>query len=473
MRLSQILSRSLRQRFLFVHPPEPRKEYLISRSDEGVYIGKTKWMAVPFYWSPQKLINPHIAVMGITGSGKSYLLKSFLTRAAIIWNANAVILDWVGEYNKFVKQVGGRVVSLGKEHLNLLDLGGVSKEERIKQILSSFQILLNLKHHQEEYFEIEDALELAYKKREPTLKDVYRVLVKKKSKAARLLKKFINVGSDFFAGRSTLKLDRLINSGIVCIDLHTLPNEEMRSLAGLTVLQFIKEKMRASGAEEKKGIKLFVVLDEAWKIASDERSDVITIVREGRKYNFALVVASQNPTDIHKTIFSNVGTTFVLRTVLKEFRDYVRGSLMYSDYIEQEMSNFSVGDAAVHMIFSDKSKTSTFVLDKIDGEEPLFVLSIRGDGVNVEIEKDQLSRMLIDAGLSDEQVEKIRRKMEAEEGSIDAHNFVEMLILFGLPKQKILSFMRELGVEEHSTISIFSFLKKKKAFKGTAELVLE
>jgi hypothetical protein len=64
--------------------------------------------------------------------------------------------------------------------------------------------------------------------------------------------------------------------------------------------------MRVEGWSASKGIKALVVLDEAWKIASDERSDAITIIREGRKYQFGLIVASQNPTDVNETIFSNV-----------------------------------------------------------------------------------------------------------------------------------------------------------------------
>jgi len=90
-------------------------------------------------------------------------------------------------------------------------------------------------------------------------------------------------GSDFFSRESTLELEQLAESGLVCIDLHSLPTEEMRSLTGLTILQFLKERMRREELKESKGIKLFVVVDEAWKIANDDRSDVITIVREGRK----------------------------------------------------------------------------------------------------------------------------------------------------------------------------------------------
>ena len=48
------------------------------------------------------------------------------------------------------------------------------------------------------------------------------------------------------------------------------------------------EKMRAMGWAKEKGLRLIVVLDEAWKIAKDDNSDAVMIVREGRKYNFGI-----------------------------------------------------------------------------------------------------------------------------------------------------------------------------------------
>jgi DNA helicase HerA-like ATPase len=337
MKLSYMLSKEIAKRMLLVHPPEPRKDMLLSMPSAGVYIGRTRFLRTPVFWDPSKMINPHIAVIGITGSGKSYTVKTFLTRASLIWNTNAIILDWVGEYEKWVKQAGGRVINLAKEKLNILDLVGLPKNSRIKQIVSAFDTLADLKEFPNERDEIEEALEKIYEnsKGKPELHDVVELLEKtNKKKAARILRRFTTEGSDFFAGNTTLNIKELTSSGLVCIDLHELPTEEMRSLAGLTILQYIKELMRAEGMKENNSqVRLFVVLDEAWKIAQDERSDVIAIVREGRKYNFSLVIATQNPTDMHKTIFSNIGTVFVLRLVLKEYRDYVKNSIGYSQFI--------------------------------------------------------------------------------------------------------------------------------------------
>ena len=476
VKLSYMLSRKLAERMIFVHPPEPKKDLLLSMPGDGIYIGKTRFLHTPVFWDHRRLINPHMAVVGITGSGKSYLVKTFLTRAAVNWNSNAIILDWVGEYEEWVRQAGGKVIDLGKERLNLLDLvGGLPRHSRIRQIMSALDILIGLKDFPDERDEIEDALESIFDKKRHTLADVVKLLEKKKRvKAARLLKRFTVEGSDFFAGDSTIDIKKLTTSGLVCLDLHHLPNEETRSLAGLTILQYIKEIMRAEGAAKEPGVKLFIVLDEAWKIAQDERSDVIAIVREGRKYNFALLIATQNPTDMHKAIFSNIGTIFVLRLVLKEFRDYVRNSIGYSQFIDDEISRFGVGDAALNMIFSQRqSKSSTFLLDKIDGEEPLFLLKITGDGMDKEIEREQMVKMLYELGLTEQQLGIVRREFDKNDGLMEGEQFVALLEKFGYSKPSIISFLRQLGIDEKNLIGIFSLVKMRKATKGMVNVVLE
>lgn len=506
---------------ILVHPPEPRKDLLLSLPTQGVYIGKTRFLRTPVFWDPSKLINPHLAIIGITGSGKSYTVKTFLTRASLIWNTNAIILDWVGEYDEWVRQAGGRVINLARERLNILDLVGLPKRSRIKQIISALDVLLDLKSFPSERDDVEEALEFVYykaKNAKPSMEDTVKQLEKEKSikhrsklqpkdvgealeelndtidyekptlvtvvkalekmgkkKAARLLKRFTAEGSDFFAGSSTMDIKHLTTSGLVCIDLHELPSEEMRSLAGLTILQYVKELMRLEGMQkDNKHVRLFVVLDEAWKIAQDERSDVITIVREGRKYNFSLVIATQNPSDMHKTIFSNIGTVFVLRLILKEYRDYVRNSIGYSDFIDGEISKFGVGDAAVNMIFAERqSRVMTFLMDKIDGEEPLLIYKIRGGEMIVEIEREQFVRMLYEMGINESQLNMIKNEFERGDGLMDGEQIVAILEKFGYSKPSIISFLRQLGIDEKNLIRVFSLVRMRKAQKGVVNVVLE
>lgn len=472
MGISSTLSRDVALRLPLIHPPEPGKEHLLSDPSSSIYLGKTRWLSAPVFWDYKKLINPHIGIIGITGSGKSYLVKTFITRSYLIWNTNTIILDWTGEYEKWVKQAGGKVLDLEKERLNLLDLAGMQIGQRINQIISALDILLDLQKFPNEREEIETALEESYQSNpNPVLSDLLIHL--KGKKAFRMIKRLTAQGSDFFNGQSTLPLSSLLESGLVCVNLRSLPSEELRSLAALSILQFIKEMMRREKPKENKGIKLLVVLDEAWKIAQDERSDVSTIIREGRKYNFAIIVASQNPSDIHKTILSNLGTLFILRLVLREFRDYVQCSLGYSDYLDSEISRFRVGDAALHMIFSDShAHNSTFLLDKIDGEAPLSVFRI-GDGMEIEIERSQFMNSLYELGMTAKQAELVKEAFEHSEGELCGDKLIHMLDNFGFSKAAVLAFMRKLGVGEKSLIEMFALARRNRASRGMADIILE
>jgi len=491
------MSREFGRRRFFVAPPEPPASFLLSSPADSVYFGKTRLMKVPFYWTFKKLTNPHIAVLGITGSGKSYFVKTFLTRASLVWGANALIIDWAGEYPPWVKQAGGKVISLGKgDGINLLDLGGMKPSDRVKQVMSGLEILTDIQEFSRQRRLTEQAIEQAYSdagfdlhekpadenKCTPTLKEVHAILKKleKESEgekredseqAAYRIGKFCEKGSDWFAKQSTLNLESLTRSGLVCLDLHGLPSEQLRSLAGLTVLQYLKEKMREEGWKKEKGVRLFVVIDEAWKIASDDRSDVISIVREGRKYQFGLIVASQNPTDINRQILSNVGTMLVFKLILKDFKDHVRSSLNYSDVIAQEMDRFGVGEAAVHVVPSEKADFArTFLMGKIDGEEPLTSFKVGVGEMELEFEKDNFKRKLVELGLADSQIREVASEFEKSDYRLSALSLISLLEKYGYDRSVILSFLREIGVRDAELAGLFSKMQRMKMGFSAGEM---
>ena len=500
LRIQSTMSNELSKRPLFVRPPEPPAEYIALDPSNSIYVGKTKIFHVPFNWSYEYLTNPHICIVGITGAGKSYFVKSFLSRAAFVWGSNAIIIDWAGEYRAWVKQTGGRIIALGKgDFINLMDLGGMKALDRVKQIIRTLEILTDIGQYPEQKRLTEQALEETYTEAgfklsevenkgsdgkplpTPTLKNVVSIL-EDRLKAGNYefpaelentiyrLKNFCRPGEDYFAQQSTVKLEELTEVGLVDLDLSGLPDEVMRGLAGLFVLQFLKEKMRSTGWSATKGLRVLVVLDEAWKIAKDERSDAIMIVREGRKYNFGLIVASQNPTDIHEAIFSNVGTTFILRVKFQTFLDYIQGSLNFSDYMRAEISKFGVGQCAVNMAFQTSTKfPETFILEKIHGEEPLeeYFLDVQSvltqaqlaDEVNPQnyaFEKNELKNKLTEFGMDDIRASELINMFNRNNKRMDIIAFVEFLENNDLARANITSFLKGVGMEDSMIIDILN-----------------
>lgn len=489
-------NKQLGRRNFFVRPPEPPESFLLNDPTDSVFVGYTKVFNVPFYWSYINITNPHIAVVGITGSGKSYFVKTFLTRASYVWGTNAFIIDWAGEYKQWVKQAGGKVISLGKgSSINLMDLGGMKPNDRVKQIVRTLEMLTDISRYPEQKRLTEQAIEKAYAEakfkmnmkvqkdslgrplKPPTLRDVQRILEEQLEagtyefpaeleNAVYRLKTFTREGEDFFSRPSTIDLEEITKGGLVDLDLSGLPDEVFRALAGLSMLQFIKEKMREEGWSSEKGLKLIVVLDEAWKIAKEDNSDAVMIVREGRKYNFGLLVASQNPTDISENIFSNVGTTFILRVKFERYLDYLQNTLNFSDYMRNEIRKLGVGQAAVNMAFQTTAQFSeTFLLSKIIGEEPIveFFLdlsAVRVGGVDVaksvSFEKEELRKHLRAFGLSEIHVEEISNLFNQHNKHLDVISFVIMLERYGVARSNITSFLKDVGIDDSTIVNIFS-----------------
>ncbi|MDE1869461.1 MAG: ATP-binding protein [Candidatus Micrarchaeota archaeon] len=497
VRAQNLMSNELAKRVFLSRPPEPPHEYLLNDPTNSIFIGITKIFEAPFSWTYANLTNPHLAVVGITGAGKSFFVKTFLIRASYVWNTNAIIIDWAGEYRAWVKQSGGTVISLAKgDYLNIMDLSGMKPLDRAKQIVNSLEILTDISQYPEQKRLTTEALEQSYlnmgfnlasvpdpKKEAPTLKNVISLLEEKLQdgtyeypaeleNAIYRLRQFAREGEDYFARKSTLDLGKLVSSGLVDLDISGLPDESFRALAALFILQSLKEKMRMEGWSSSKGLRAIVVLDEAWKVASDERSDAVMIVREGRKYQFGLIVASQNPTDINEAIFSNVGTTIILRIKFEKFMNYLQGSLNYSNFIRKEISKFGVGQAAIDMSFQTSVQfPEIFVIDKVVGEIPLDVYTLSvGDILNQDelenpemtkeyyFEKIDLRNKLIESNIGIEVIENVFKRLDDKSRQIDIRGLIQVLNELKVEKQNIIILLRSIGMQDMVITRAFTYI---------------
>ncbi|MDE1871082.1 MAG: ATP-binding protein [Candidatus Micrarchaeota archaeon] len=488
VKLQHIMSNEISKRSFISRPPEPPAGILMGDPLSSIFIGTTKIFKVPFTWSYSNITNPHIAVVGITGAGKSYFVKTFLVRANYIWGTNAIIIDFAGEYKAWVKQSGGVVVSLGKgDYLNIMDLSSMKPLDRTKQIMTSLEILTDISMYPEQKRITEEAIEQAYinfgfslseaapkKKEVPTLHNVISLLQEKLQEgtyeypaelenAVYRLRQFAREGEDYFSKKSTLDLGKLSHSGLVAVDLSGLSDDRFRAFAALFILQTLKEIMRSENWSESKGLKALVVLDEAWKVASDDKSDAILIVREGRKFQFGLIVASQNPTDINEAIFSNVGTTFILKIKFEKFMNYIQGSLNFSDFIRLEIGKFGVGQAAVDMAFQSAIRfPSVFILDKIYGEEPLYVYTLDLSDVltqsemsanvlqkDYQFERDELRNRLIEYNVGLEIINQIFSTMDMHDRTMKLLDFLRILKKSGgISISNTVIFLKSLGIDD-------------------------
>ncbi len=134
----------------------------------------------------------------------------------------------------------------------------------------------------------------------------------------------------------------LLRRGLV-LDVHGLM-EQVQIAAGAFVLRKVYREMFRWGQTGQ--LRLAVVLDEAHRLARDVT--LPKIMKEGRKYGVAVVVASQGVDDFHKDVLSNAGTKVAFRCNYPQSRT-VAGFLRGRDGQDMavELEKLAVGQAYV------------------------------------------------------------------------------------------------------------------------------
>ncbi len=81
---------------------------------EGVYLGRTSIYKIPLMLDLHATVNPHISILGMSGAGKSYMLKNLIIREVVYNSSNTLILDWNGEYSDTVRFLNGNDIVIGR-----------------------------------------------------------------------------------------------------------------------------------------------------------------------------------------------------------------------------------------------------------------------------------------------------------------------------------------------------------------------
>lgn len=303
-------------------------------SKGGVVIGRNYFTGLPVYLDifDRELPNPHLAVLGMSGAGKSVFEKILTGRGALL-NIRQGILDLEGEYIELTKNLNGKVVKIKQGDsagINLFDLdveeneketGLLNKVAEIRALLSG--IMRNYMErplNAKEISDVEVAVIETYKKfgitrdieslyqtdggklngkitlnkirkQMPTLTDFHKILeMKENSKdLANILKPFLRGNSlGMFDCESTLNTKDLV----VDFDLSEVNDEVTKFYASLVLTSWITEKFMQSKDRMKKS----VVIDEAWHFLKyEETANFLEyLARRARKKNVSLVIGTQN-----------------------------------------------------------------------------------------------------------------------------------------------------------------------------------
>lgn len=303
--------------------PEHHLKRILNLSERGLYIGKIWGGSLKVVLDLDLTLRHHVAVLGATGTGKSYAC-GVIVEELLLKNIPVLIIDPHGEYWTL------RNPSSNVKELESFELGPrefhttvVSPSGNLRVSLKVSKIPAGALAEAANMSEVqEDLLYLAYKEYKPeTLDELEKAVVKaghergfmdvtinsilRRIEALRELNIFSNQG---------VKLEKLLKPGsAVIMDLsQDMEERARRLLVGGLLLELFEARKRSLVPP------FVVVVEEAHRFAPQDRETfsktiLRRIAREGRKFGVGLVIASQRIVGLDKDILSQCGTKILLR----------------------------------------------------------------------------------------------------------------------------------------------------------------
>ncbi len=285
-------------------------------------------------------VNPHIVVVGSTGSGKSHaaaLLSANLARTG----ATILAVDPHGEYADLYRRLGVdvEVLDASKYGLNPLELlPGETPRTRARQVVELIKAQYPIGPLQSSI--LENAIIAAYMDKGfdpderyggggeaswPTLNDAARYIAVEASAGRRSAETLNYYISDFLekVGGEPIDIGRVMNLNTV-VDLHRIHSRGAKALYVDTLLRLLHHRYMELGVTEK--LRKVVVVDEAHTFYPRSRQNTETtltrMVRELRKYGVAVVTVTQSPLDLEREVIDNSATLIALTLTEPRVIDY-------------------------------------------------------------------------------------------------------------------------------------------------------
>jgi hypothetical protein len=304
--------------------PSPRTESrAIAATTGGVHLG------AGVYWNPETTPNPHITIIGASGSGKTQTLK------AIAWELsklsyNIVIIDFHGD-----QHLPGEIhypLNMASPHginpltINLDPEGGGPALQAIA-VAATLKRSLQMGPNQEGFLlgilkdcylnrGITQGDQNSWLKTPPSFADVEAELVSrteeveddegKASGCKDSEKLLLKLGATFQYGVFSRTQPGFLG-GLIRIDLSKLP-PEIGAIAAEAILKQLMDSHRLMG--ECDAVRTFTFVDEAKELKGSPSLD--RVLADGRKYGLAAGIGSQSERHFNPDILANSSTKIVL-----------------------------------------------------------------------------------------------------------------------------------------------------------------
>jgi DNA helicase HerA-like ATPase len=303
-----------------------------------------------------EILNKHLAILAMTGSGKTYA-ASVLLEELIKKGYPLLVLDPHGDYIRLGELSNGQRLKFrlqngveGEYKLTVFDRA-ISITELDKESFISFVEGLS----EEEITAAQrgiysDAFDYYLKENKPGLSGLYEYVNKKQAQPDRsgkqaklnpsdkaILRQLNSVRRLLSGVDSTLRVKEIQEAigpgkGVV-LNMSNLPAQVQRVTAMIVLEElFEKRKRYVIGAEKEQECPLFIVVEEAHNFAPFQEEDGVVptrsilrrIATEGRKFGFGLCVISQRPSRLDPTVLSQCNSQIILKILNPNDQTYIR-----------------------------------------------------------------------------------------------------------------------------------------------------
>lgn len=326
---------------------------------------------------PESESNPHILINGMSGFGKSTLVKSML---ADIYESGkaAIIFDAHDEHGAIVRELGGSAYSIDNLGFNLFELNGLTINERINQLSQLFRAVFGLGYIQTmklgqcmwyTYRKLgAQSRESRYTRAVPTFYNLLQELdvfignamtTSEKNSLVHLKERIELVNNKVFS-RSTGSLSNL-KGGINSISLESLNTKELQMIYISELIKRLYSTMHENSKET--GLRLYIVIDESELIIELADAFIRKLITEGRKYGIGLIIVMHRLADLNRQIISNVSTFISFFIAEPQDLNYVSDLFSGTDPAKRTMIKDRLGSMKVNqtMVISTKIRSATIV----------------------------------------------------------------------------------------------------------------
>ncbi|AEM39409.1 HerA-ATP synthase with barrel domain [Pyrolobus fumarii 1A] len=303
---------------------------------------------VPVYVDVNKMVTRHLAILAVTGAGKSNTV-AVITDRIVRMGGTVLILDFHGEYVE--SDIGGGRVNvieprLNPRHLNIAELmillGIESRYYHQERILR--KAYARARESNEAFLDaLRRAVEQLRGKEEP------KALAAVLNKIEGLIERYRDI-LDEEAGDM---LSRLRPGFANVLDLSRVDEDAADVIASHMLRRILQARKAHRVTGNGLPYPIFIVVEEAHILAPKDEDTLskywlARIAREGRKFGVGLCLVSQRPKNLDPDILSQANNKIILRIVEPSDQRYVQmATETLSDDLLEQLPSLNTGEAIV------------------------------------------------------------------------------------------------------------------------------